>query len=65
MYFFRRQLFEEKKWLREATNDAHNRLAIPNVPGSSMRERVVVVKLVLHTLAGINVNLRETLEYIK
>ena len=57
--------FWKEEWLREATNDVHNRLAIPNVPDSSMREKLAVANLALHSLAGIDENLRETVENIK
>ena len=43
----------------------HNGLAIPNVLGSSMRERLAVANLALHNLAGNDDNSRETLEFIK
>ena len=55
----------KKEWFGEATNDVHNGLAIPNVPGSSMRERLAVANLALHSLARIDENSRETLEDIK
>ena len=43
----------------------HNGLAMGNVPGSSMQERLAVANLALHSLAGIDDNSRETLEFIK
>ena len=57
--------FWKQEWLREATDDVHNGLAIPNVSGSSMQERIAVANLALHSLAGIDDNSRETLEFIK
>ena len=57
--------FWKEEWLREAINDVDNGLAIPNVPGSAMRKRLVVANLALHSLAGIDENSRETLEDIK
>ena len=51
--------------MREATEEVHNRLAIPKMPGSSMDEQMVVANLALHSLAGIDDQSRETLEYIK
>ena len=57
--------FWKQKWLREAQEDVHNGLAIPYIPGSSMRERLAVANLALHSLAGIDDNSRETLEFIK
>ena len=57
--------FWREEWMREATNEVHNGLAIPQVAGSSMRERLAVANLALHSLAGINDESRETLEYFK
>ena len=51
--------------MREATEEVHNGLAIPKMPGSSMDERMVVANLALHSLASIDDQSRETLEYIK
>jgi hypothetical protein len=51
--------------MREATDEVYNGLAFPQVSGSSMRERVAVTNLALHSLAGIDDESRETLEYIK
>ena len=41
--------FWKQKWLREATDDVHNGLAIRNVVGSSMQERFAVANLALHS----------------
>ena len=57
--------FWKQEWMREATDDVHNGLAIPNVPGASMRERIAVANLALTSLAGIDDNSRERLESIK
>ena len=57
--------FWREEWMREATNEVHNGLAIPQVAGSSMRERLAMANLALHSLAGINDESRETLEYFK
>ena len=43
----------------------HNGLAIAKVPGSFMRERMAIVNLAFHSLAGIDDQSCETLEYIK
>ena len=51
--------------MREATDEVHNWLAIPKVHGSSMQERLAVANLTLHSLADIDDNSRQTLEYIK
>jgi hypothetical protein len=57
--------FWRQEWMREATEEVHNGLAIPNILGSSMRERLAVTNLALRSLAGIDNNSRETLEHIK
>ena len=57
--------FWREEWMREATDEVHNGLAIPQVPGSSMREQMAMANLALHSLAGIDDESRETLEYIK
>jgi hypothetical protein len=51
--------------MREATEEVHTGLAVPKVSGVSMRERMAVANLALHSLAGIDDNSREILEYIK
>lgn len=51
--------------MREATDEVHNGLAIERIMDVSMQERLVVVNLTLHSLASIDDNSRETLEYIK
>jgi hypothetical protein len=53
------------EWLREVTDEVHNGLKIHIISGSSMRERMTVANLALHSLAGNDDNSRETLEYIK
>ena len=57
--------FWKHEWLREATDDVYNGLAIPYIPGTSMQERLAVANLALRSLAGIDDNSRETLEFIK
>ena len=57
--------FWRDEWMREATDEVHNGLAIPTMPGSSMSERMAVANLALHSLAGIDDQSRKTLEYIK
>ena len=58
-------IFWRQEWMREATDEVHNWLAIPKVHGSSMQERLAVANLTLHSLADIDDNSRQTLEYIK
>ena len=43
----------------------HNGLAILNVPGSSMQERLAFANHTLYNLAGIDDNSSEALEFIK
>ena len=57
--------FWREKWIREAADEVHNGLDIPNVSGSTMSERMTVANLTLQNLAGIDDQSRETLEYIK
>ena len=57
--------FWRQEWMREASDEVHNGLAIPTVPGSSLRERLAIANLALHSLAGIDDNSRETLEQLK
>lgn len=49
----------------EATDEVHNGLAIAKVPGTSMQERLAVANLALQSLADIDDNSKEILEYIK
>ena len=60
-----RDNFWKQEWLRETTDDVNNGLAMGNVSGSLMRKRLAVANLALHSLAGIDENSRETLEFIK
>ena len=57
--------FWREELMREATDEMRNGLAIPQVPGSSIREQMAMANLALHNLAGINDKSRETLQYIK
>ena len=57
--------FWKSEWMREATDEVHNGLAIRRVRDVSMHERLAVANLALHSLAGIDDNSRETLEDIK
>ena len=57
--------FWKEEWIREATTEVQNGLATAQVPGASMLERMAVANLALHSLAGIDDQSRETLEYIK
>lgn len=57
--------FWKSEWMREATDEVHNGLAIRRVRGVSMQERMAVANLALQSLAGIDENSRETLEDLK
>ena len=57
--------FWKEEWIREATNKVHNGLAIGQVHRAVTLERITVANLALHSLAGIDDQARETLEYIK
>ena len=52
------------EWMREATEEVHSGLAAVRVPTSSMQKRMAVANLALHSLADIDENCRESLEYI-
>ena len=49
----------------DATTEVHNGLAIPQVLGSFMCERMTVANLTLHNLADTAVQSRDSLEFIK
>ncbi len=51
--------------MQKTIDEMHNNLAIAKILGVSMRERIVVANLALHSLASIDDISRETLEYIK
>ena len=57
--------FWREQWIQKATNEVHNRLVIGQVQGAATLERMAVANLALHSLAGIDDQARETLEYIK
>ena len=57
--------FWREEWMRKASDEVHNGLAIPNVPGQSIQERRAVANLALHSLAEIDDTSRETLKFIK
>lgn len=51
--------------MEEATNEVHNGLPVVRVPGASTQEKLAVAYHALHSLADIEENSRETLEYMK
>ena len=53
------------EWLQEATHEVHDGLAMGTTAGATGAERLAVANHALHTLAGIDENSRETLEYLK
>ena len=60
-----RDNFWKNEWLQEATDDVHDGLAIGPAATASGHERLAVANHALQTLAGIDDNSRETLEYLK
>ena len=57
--------FWKNEWLQEATDKIHDALAIRTASSASGQERLAVANNALHTLAGIDENSRESLEYLK
>ena len=57
--------FWKNEWLEEATHEVHDGLAMGTTAGATGAERLAVANHALHTLAGIDENSRETLEYLK
>ena len=51
--------------MQEATDEVHNGVILGKVLGTSNQERLAVANHALHSLAGIQDNLRKTLEYMK
>ena len=51
--------------LQEATTEVHDGLASGTASGATGQERLAVANHALHTLAAIDENSRETLEYLK
>ena len=51
--------------MEEASDEVHNGLTCVIPQGPAAQERLAVANLALHSLAGIEDNSRETLEYIK
>jgi hypothetical protein len=56
--------FWKIEWMQEATDEVHNGLTMGRASGQMTHERFAVVNHTLHTLAGIDENFRDTLEYI-
>ena len=57
--------FWKNEWLEEATTQVHDGLASGTASGASGQERLAVANHALETLAAIDENSRETLEYLK
>ena len=51
--------------MQEATEEVHNSLSVGKQVGTSIQERLAVANHALTSLAGIDDNYRETLEYLK
>ena len=56
--------FWKTEWMQEATEEVHNGLTMGRASGQMAHERIAVANHALHTLAGIEENSRDTLEYI-
>lgn len=65
MYIIFTDNFWKQEYMQEATDEVHNEFVIAKVLGASMQVRFAVVNLTLYSLAGIDDNSREILEYIK
>ena len=57
--------FWKNEWLKEATNEVQGALDIGTASSPSGQERLAVANNALYTLAAIDDNSRETLEYLK
>ena len=57
--------FWKTEWTQEASDEVHNGLTAPRVPGTSTSERMAVANHALQSLAGIDESSRETLKYYK
>ena len=57
--------FWKTEWTQEATDEVHNGLSASNLIGTSREERLAVANHALHSLAGIDENSRDILEYMK
>ena len=57
--------FWKAEWMQEATEEVQNSLSLGKQVGISTQERLAVANHALTSLAGIDDNYRETLEYLK
>ena len=57
--------FWKSEWMREATEEMHNSLSVGRQVGTSTQERLAVANHAFTSLAGIDDNYIETLEYLK
>lgn len=57
--------FWKTEWMQEASDEVHNGLTLGKFPRASIQKRFAVANHALHSLAGIEENSREMLEYIK
>ena len=57
--------FWKAEWMQEATEEVHNSISSGNQVGRSNQERLAVANHALTSLAGIEEDYRETLEYFK
>lgn len=56
--------FWKNEWMEEATEEVHNGMAMGRVSGRMAHERLAVANHALQSLAGIEDNSRDTLEYL-
>lgn len=57
--------FWKTEWMQEATCEVHNGMSVAHIPGTNRQERLAVANHALHSLAAIDNNSRESLEYDK
>ena len=56
--------FWKIEWIQEAAEEIHNGMTLRRISGPSSHERLVVANHALQSLAGIEENYRDTLEYM-
>ena len=56
--------FWKTEWMQEVAEEVYNELTMGRVSGPTTHERFAVANHALHSLAGIEENSRDTLEYI-
>ena len=64
MYVIFGDEFWKNGWMEEATEEVHNGVAMGRVSGPTVHEKIAVANHALQSLAGIEDNSRDTLEYM-